>query len=55
MSSPGRVSGPVFALGKSLFGRAVAQQGGLLDGEDPTEFNTADPLRLWIIQLGELH
>ncbi|PCH39825.1 hypothetical protein WOLCODRAFT_136514 [Wolfiporia cocos MD-104 SS10] len=27
-------------------------QGGLLTGEDPSSFNTSDPLRLWIIQLG---
>jgi hypothetical protein len=36
----------------SLFRRAAAEQGGLLSGKDPTEFNTADPLRLWIIQIG---
>jgi hypothetical protein len=37
----------------SLFGkRAAAEQGGLLSGKDPTEFNSADPLRLWIIQIG---
>jgi hypothetical protein len=28
-------------------------QGGLLSGKDPTAFNTADPLRIWIIQVGE--
>jgi hypothetical protein len=27
-------------------------QGGLLSGKDPTEVNLADPLRLWIIQVG---
>ncbi|KAA1469607.1 hypothetical protein DENSPDRAFT_928250 [Dentipellis sp. KUC8613] len=32
--------------------RAAPDQGGLLTGKDPTEFNTADPLRLWIIQVG---
>ncbi|GLB38769.1 putative sodium/hydrogen exchanger family protein [Lyophyllum shimeji] len=32
--------------------RAAAEQGGLLSGKDPTEVNTADPIRLWIIQLG---
>ncbi|KAF5377901.1 hypothetical protein D9615_006762 [Tricholomella constricta] len=26
--------------------------GGLLSGKDPSEFNPADPIRLWIIQLG---
>ncbi|KAI6044864.1 Sodium/hydrogen exchanger family-domain-containing protein [Pisolithus marmoratus] len=30
----------------------VQGQGGLLDGEDPTVYNTADPLRIWIIQVG---
>jgi len=29
-------------------------QGGLLNGQDPTAFNTSDPLRLWIIQVGML-
>jgi len=28
-------------------------QGGLLSGKDPTQFNPADPIRLWIIQVGE--
>ncbi|KAG6840786.1 hypothetical protein C0991_004326 [Blastosporella zonata] len=32
--------------------RAAAEQGGLLSGKDPTAVNTADPIRLWIIQLG---
>ncbi|PPQ82193.1 hypothetical protein CVT26_009576, partial [Gymnopilus dilepis] len=38
----------------SLFAkRATApDQGGLLSGKDPSAFNTADPLRLWIIQVG---
>ncbi|KAL4073288.1 Sodium/hydrogen exchanger family-domain-containing protein [Scleroderma yunnanense] len=39
-----------------LFGRftkrLVQGQGGLLNGQDPTAFNTSDPLRLWIIQVG---
>lgn len=30
----------------------ILPQGGLLSGQDPSAFNTADPLRLWIIQLG---
>jgi len=29
----------------------AAEQGGLLSGKDPTEYNTHDPIRLWIIQL----
>ncbi|CAK5283117.1 unnamed protein product [Mycena citricolor] len=38
----------------SLFhSRAAApEQGGLLSGKNPTAYNTADPLRLWIIQVG---
>jgi hypothetical protein len=32
--------------------RAAPDQGGLLSGKDPSAFNTADPLRLWIIQVG---
>ncbi|OBZ68862.1 K(+)/H(+) antiporter 1 [Grifola frondosa] len=35
-----------------LHKREAAEQGGLLDGQNPTAFNTADPLRLWIIQVG---
>ncbi|CAE6480624.1 unnamed protein product [Rhizoctonia solani] len=35
-----------------LIGRAAEQQGGLLTGSDPTEYNTHDPIRLFIIQLG---
>ncbi|KAG9009515.1 K(+)/H(+) antiporter [Tulasnella sp. JGI-2019a] len=52
MTTPGSLSRPFFDLGTSLFRRAAAQQGGLLDGEDPTAFSTADPFRLWVIQLG---
>ncbi|KAJ7759200.1 Sodium/hydrogen exchanger family-domain-containing protein [Mycena metata] len=36
----------------SLFHRTAPDQGGLLTGKNPTAFNTADPLRLWIIQVG---
>jgi len=32
--------------------RAATDQGGLLSGKDPTAFNPADPLRLWILQVG---
>ncbi|KAI5991153.1 Sodium/hydrogen exchanger family-domain-containing protein [Pisolithus albus] len=40
-----------------LFGRLtkraeVQGQGGLLNGEDPTAYNTSDPLRIWIVQVG---
>ncbi|KAJ7879936.1 Sodium/hydrogen exchanger family-domain-containing protein [Mycena olivaceomarginata] len=37
----------------SLFhSRAAPDQGGLLTGKNPADVNTADPLRLWIIQVG---
>lgn len=29
-------------------------KGGLLTGQDPASYDTADPLRLWVIQLGAL-
>ncbi|KAJ7091445.1 Sodium/hydrogen exchanger family-domain-containing protein [Mycena belliarum] len=32
--------------------RAAAEQVCLLSGKDPSEFNSVDPLRLWIIQVG---
>ncbi|KAF8313891.1 hypothetical protein DL93DRAFT_2228342 [Clavulina sp. PMI_390] len=40
---------------QSSVGQVLAtaqEQGGLLSGKDPTAFNTSDPIRLWIIQLG---
>ncbi|KAG8954781.1 K(+)/H(+) antiporter, partial [Tulasnella sp. 419] len=52
MSSSGSLSRPFIDLGTSLFKRAAEQQGGLLTGKDPTEFNPKDPIRLWIIQIG---
>jgi len=39
--------------GARLAVRAAQEQGGLLSGKDPTAFNPSDPIRLWIIQLGE--
>ncbi|KIJ36673.1 hypothetical protein M422DRAFT_179123 [Sphaerobolus stellatus SS14] len=32
--------------------RTAPDQGGLLSGKDPTAYNPADPLRIWIIQVG---
>ncbi|EKM52040.1 uncharacterized protein PHACADRAFT_187402 [Phanerochaete carnosa HHB-10118-sp] len=47
------LSGPLIHLAKAtLFKREAQGQGGLLNGQDPTAFNTQDPLRLWIIQIG---
>ncbi|KAG9315988.1 Sodium/hydrogen exchanger family-domain-containing protein [Chiua virens] len=45
-------SATISAFGSFFAKRAVAGQGGLLTGQDPTQFNTSDPLRLWAIQLG---
>ncbi|KAF8625621.1 hypothetical protein AX17_006806 [Amanita inopinata Kibby_2008] len=37
----------------SLFqSRAAPDQGGLLNGKDPSAYNPEDPLRVWIIQVG---
>ncbi|PFH49513.1 hypothetical protein AMATHDRAFT_194834 [Amanita thiersii Skay4041] len=46
---PGEFSRTIISL---FHKREAAEQGGLLSGKDPTEVNTADPLRLWIIQVG---
>ncbi|KAF8180175.1 Sodium/hydrogen exchanger family-domain-containing protein [Pholiota molesta] len=35
----------------SLLSRAAAEQGGVISGDNPTKYNPADPIRLWIIQL----
>ncbi|KAI0301119.1 Sodium/hydrogen exchanger family-domain-containing protein [Multifurca ochricompacta] len=46
----------LFSSSSSIFSafqrRTAPDQGGLLTGKDPTKFNPADPLRLWIIQVG---
>ncbi|VDB87370.1 unnamed protein product [Peniophora sp. CBMAI 1063] len=49
---PGDFSTNAMRVGRALLPRAAAEQGGLLSGKDPTAFNSADPLRLWIIQVG---
>ncbi|KAJ7180756.1 Sodium/hydrogen exchanger family-domain-containing protein [Mycena filopes] len=43
-------SGPVLSLFHSR--AAAPDQGGLLTGKNPSDFNSTDPLRLWIIQVG---
>ncbi|KZV64772.1 hypothetical protein PENSPDRAFT_656304 [Peniophora sp. CONT] len=48
----GEFSRNAVTVGRALLPRAAAEQGGLLSGKDPTAFNDADPLRLWIIQVG---
>ncbi|KAG8993345.1 K(+)/H(+) antiporter, partial [Tulasnella sp. 427] len=52
MATTGSFSGPILELGKAIVKRAAEQQGGLLDGDDPTSFRTSAPIRLWAIQLG---
>ncbi|PPQ69428.1 hypothetical protein CVT24_001477 [Panaeolus cyanescens] len=32
--------------------RAATEQGGLLSGKDPTQFDEEHPIRLWIVQVG---
>lgn len=46
------LSKTVISLFSTYAKRTAPDQGGLLSGKDPTAFNTADPLRIWIIQLG---
>ncbi|KAL0571129.1 K(+)/H(+) antiporter [Marasmius crinis-equi] len=45
----GELSSTVISI---LSKRAAPDQGGLLNGKDPTAPNNTDPIRLWIIQLG---
>ncbi|KAG6889851.1 hypothetical protein C0992_003830 [Termitomyces sp. T32_za158] len=48
----GELSGTVIRLLNAK--REATEQGGLLNGKDPTAINPADPIRLWIIQLGTI-
>ncbi|KAG8767454.1 K(+)/H(+) antiporter, partial [Serendipita sp. 397] len=44
----------IIDIGKSLYRhvvRAAPTQGGVISGENPVDFSTKDPLRLWVIQL----
>ncbi|KAF5321854.1 hypothetical protein D9619_000338 [Psilocybe cf. subviscida] len=34
-----------------ILGRAAAEQGGVISGDNPTKWSQTDPIRLWIIQL----
>ncbi|KAF9527956.1 cation/H+ exchanger [Crepidotus variabilis] len=43
----GEFSGQVIGL----FSRAVAEQGGVISGDNPATYNANDPIRLWIIQV----
>ncbi|KAI0769112.1 Sodium/hydrogen exchanger family-domain-containing protein [Trametes elegans] len=42
----------VVDIARRMLKREAQEQGGLLSGQDPTAVNTADPLRLWIVQVG---
>ncbi|KAH7927523.1 hypothetical protein BV22DRAFT_1084911 [Leucogyrophana mollusca] len=46
------LSNGVISVYKHYAKRLVQGEGGLLTGTDPSAFDTADPLRLWIIQVG---
>ncbi|KAI6044894.1 Sodium/hydrogen exchanger family-domain-containing protein [Pisolithus marmoratus] len=46
------LSDATIKLFKRATTRAVEGEGGLLTGEDPSAYNSSDPLRLWIIQVG---
>ncbi|EMD40223.1 hypothetical protein CERSUDRAFT_112420 [Gelatoporia subvermispora B] len=46
-------SDAIIHIGRTLLRkRDSAGEPGLLDGADPTAFDTSDPLRIWIIQVG---
>lgn len=47
----GAFSDEVIHLGRGLFSRAAAEQGGVLSGDNPTTYLPTNPMRLWIIQL----
>ncbi|KDQ62807.1 hypothetical protein JAAARDRAFT_190081 [Jaapia argillacea MUCL 33604] len=50
---PSEFSSTILDIARTLvMKRTAPDQGGLLTGKDPTAFNTADPLRIWIIQVG---
>ncbi|KAK0207023.1 Sodium/hydrogen exchanger family-domain-containing protein [Desarmillaria ectypa] len=38
-------------VARSLMGRAASGQGGVFSGDNPSEYNSSDPIRLWVIQL----
>ncbi|KAH8109265.1 Sodium/hydrogen exchanger family-domain-containing protein [Phellopilus nigrolimitatus] len=48
----GEFSRTIVDLASSIHRRAATQEGGLLDGKDPTQYNPSDPFRIWVIQVG---
>ncbi|QRW01954.1 Sodium/hydrogen exchanger family [Ceratobasidium sp. AG-Ba] len=47
----GGFSDAVIDIGHGLAKRAAREQGGILSGENPAHFDTANPIRVWVIQL----
>ncbi|CAE6495963.1 unnamed protein product [Rhizoctonia solani] len=47
----GEFSDTLLGLGHDLTKRAAREQGGILSGENPSHFDTVNPIRIWIIQL----
>ncbi|KAK0491525.1 Sodium/hydrogen exchanger family-domain-containing protein [Armillaria novae-zelandiae] len=47
----GEFSRRTLEVARSLVGRAASGQGGVFSGDNPSEYNSNDPIRLWVIQL----
>ncbi|KAF7302231.1 hypothetical protein MIND_00790100 [Mycena indigotica] len=47
----GILSDQVAHVSRSLAERAVAEQGGVISGFNPTTYNPNDPIQLWVIQV----
>ncbi|KAG8758510.1 K(+)/H(+) antiporter, partial [Ceratobasidium sp. 428] len=47
----GGFSDAVLDFGQGLVKRAAREQGGILSGENPSHFDPANPIRVWVIQL----
>ncbi|KAK0190433.1 Sodium/hydrogen exchanger family-domain-containing protein [Armillaria mellea] len=47
----GEFSRRTLEVARSLVGRAATGQGGVFSGDNPSEYNSNDPIRLWVIQL----
>ncbi|KAK0499554.1 Sodium/hydrogen exchanger family-domain-containing protein [Armillaria luteobubalina] len=47
----GEFSRRTLEVARSLVGRAASGQGGVFSGDNPSEYNANDPIRLWVIQL----
>ncbi|KEP46601.1 potassium:hydrogen antiporter [Rhizoctonia solani 123E] len=47
----GKFSDTLLGFSRGLAKRAAREQGGILSGENPAHFDTANPIRIWVIQL----